>query len=295
MGRVLAGLAMGVSLAACCPGTADEGGGDTATPAATAYRFAEAVPTGGEAKATTLVVRNTTKQDVTLDLSWGEGSPFGMVSLDRPLGQLGLYADFYCNSECGGPDMCIECEEPRDRLEVIPPGGSWAWRWDGRLIRHRQDRTVGCDCFDAFAPEPGRYLLTVCGQGGACASREVAFPAPETLEIDLGADAVGQASCDDAALAPRAASLALARMELFGVAPERIPACEGVQVSCLPVGTEAKTTAAAGQCQLFATMDGDALDLLVYVPREGDTPEASRYTTRFGMPGTRIIRVAYGR
>ncbi len=50
-----------------------------------------------------------------------------------------------------------------------------------------------------------------------------------------------------------------------------------------------------GGCQLFAAMSGSEVSVLVQAPRDGDTPEQSRYRSVVTAAGTRIISVACGR
>lgn len=294
MGRAIVGGLVGLLVLGCCAADGGEGGDTTPVePAPPQAHFAEALPTGGAARPTTIVVRNGTDADVMLHVSWGDGSPFAATALDRPLGLLGLHDGFFCECDCAA-EGCVDCEEPADRIETVPPGEAWSWEWDGWLTRHRVDAVHGA-CFDKFAPAEGRYLLTACAEGAPCAAREVTLPASGPIEIELGAHAVGPASCDDPALADRAAAVALARMELFGVAPDRIAACEDQPVTCVPEGGEPQPTTPPGGRQLFATMSGSEVSVLVHVPRDGDPPEQSRNRSAVTAGGTRITSVAYGR
>lgn len=279
--------------AACCSLAARGGVSETGGAATQSLRFVDTIPDKGGAAPAPVVVRNTTDQKVTLDLSWGDSSPLSVVSLDHRLGLLRLNEQNPCDAECGTDEVGIECEDPDDRLHVLKPGESWTFEWDGLLVRDRREPVFDSICHDAFAPPSETYLLTACPVGGGCSAREVTLPATGPVEIDLTVHAVPAATCADADLAPRASAMVLAHMELFAVAADRILSCEGVTPSCWAPDDEPTLTAPAGGCEIQVTTAGDQLDVLVYLPRKGDAPQHSRYLTRLTMPGTHVTCVRY--
>lgn len=192
------------------------------------------VPVGTAPTPAHLVIESRALEALSVDTTYGQLESITLSSLEQPLGL--LVADSIdepegplraCSCPCGG--VCPECERPMTRRLELPPGARVELEWNGLVRRWANER--GRLCFDAFGPPPGRYLVRACsgltseGILGPCGNTIVTLPTSEPITIVIAA-AEGPRCPLSPELLDRAARVALSSLEMRGVVPDRLAACQ---------------------------------------------------------------------
>lgn len=236
--------------------------------------------------AMTIKVTNDSGAEIAFDRAEGMLSSFGLARLDGEwtTEQVWLESpadpqakDFIsrCVKICTDKpkardkgDLPIACDATAPALEKIAAGASLDIPWSGNILANRKDQCVEKQGFEA-----GKYLLTFCPEGGACAATEVQLPSTTPVEIKVSQAAPG-GTCEtvDRAASQRAVKFSA---RLFGHYPtgRTHDSCPTEPRCTDAAGLDAALKASKPPCNSVVVPDANG-DLTIYL----------QYAMPMGMP-----------
>jgi len=272
-------------------------GGDPASDAIRSGKaaFADPLPRTKGDYPTRIVIRS--KEQVGVDVGAGRGSSIVVAPLQASLGRLSLLVEDPWGACWCDPDLtCPEFEPPPRRLVQVSDGSPLEIEWIGKLVRHGREAD-GDWCGTSFVPPQGDYMFRVCDSTGKrCAVQKVHLPPEKDIVLDLEPY---EASADECPLQPlgaeRIATYQLVYMELGGIVPERIAACDPSKAVCvLPADLEATKKKMRGErCSLIVTPAGDEVESLVLLPLPGGTHGGESFQQFLSPDGLEIVRLRF--
>jgi hypothetical protein len=229
------------------------------------------------AQPTTIVARNATGAELTLDVSFGPATIFQVTDERGRTG--GLVLDdpkAHCPCVCVPGARCPECEPPRLETLRLAADRDHRFSWSGNVLVPRDHRPAGDDvdpdCRDRLAPAPGRYLFQACNQQRtACGITSVDLPRSDPIVIQIDPDLPPPSCPLEAATLERAARMALRALSASPRTSSLLAACDPSSAVCAP---KLEPSPQGAGCSFMVVPSGR--DLIVHV-----TPG----------PGTRVLAV----
>jgi hypothetical protein len=272
-------------------------GGDPATDATRPVEagFADPLPRSRGDHPTKIVIRS--EEEAGIDVGAGRGSNIVVAPMQASLGRLSLLVEDAWGACRCDPDLtCPEFEPPPRRIERVTADSPMQIEWIGRLVRHGVEAD-GDWCGTSFVPPEGDYVFRICDvTGRRCAVETVRLPAGQDIVLDLEPYEVSADACPLQPLgAERIATYHLVYMELGGIVPERIAACEPSSALCvMPADLAATKEKLRGEkCGLLVTPAGEEIESLVLLPLPEGTRGGESFQQFLGPDGFEVVRVRF--
>jgi hypothetical protein len=272
-------------------------GGDPATDALRSGKaeFADPLPRTKGDHPTRIVIRSD--EEAGIDVGAGRGSNIVVAPMQATLGRLSLLVEDAWGACRCNPDLtCPEFEPPPRRIERVTKDSAMEIEWIGKLVRHGVEAD-GDWCGTSFVPPEGDYMLRVCDvTGKRCAIETVRLPPEKDIVLDLEPYEVSADACPLEPLgAARIATYHLVYMQLGGIVPERIAACEPSKALCvMPADLAAAKQRLRGEkCSLIVTPAGEEVESLVLLPLPAGTHGGESFQQFLSPDGFEIVRIRF--
>lgn len=154
----------------------DTGSGDVIDPSPTSIAAEVDVGPTGPVAPVTFVLRNSGKDDLTLNMDKGWGAVISAYSGVRPNAVALVMFPPTCTAACE-EGLCPVCEDPQkvaailkaEKHDAVVPGDLREVPWDGLAVFEKDskgmqgDKRVSCKCTTTGEPEPATYTVKACG------------------------------------------------------------------------------------------------------------------------------------
>lgn len=168
--------------------------------------------------------------------------------------------------------------------------------WIGKLVRYGREAD-GDGCGTSFVPPDGDYVFRACDvTGRRCAIERVHLPPEQDIVLELVPHEALAEECPAGPMTPeRIATYHLVYMQLYGIVPDRIAACDPSKARCvMPTDLAATKEALRGErCGLLVTPAGEELESLVFLPLPGGTHGGESFQQFLSPDGLEVVRLRF--